>query len=1029
MNPSGPVHNASVKSILLFAGQGTSGLSALKCQAQVVSETPLGATLLLACYEAFHRELASLTSQELRLTGLSREDFDGCNTVLCPAQKYLWNPILSGTTLLLAQSLQYLSYIKQLHPKHPEKLFTDALDRTQVVLGFSSGLLAACVAATSNDIATYILHTIQAYQVAFWVGVHAQSYRVKVLSSVSASEFQNKSWTLVIMGASEDVIASEIDKFLEDLDSNVLSITAVFSKTRIAVSGHPDVLIRFEQRLRPLYTTHWTNVDSLYHSSDHLLTSQAVLTDLQKHNVCFPTYAMVKVPIYNSRTGQAINGNYVSTATLLECIIDLILVYPVCWNQVLYSVLEDLRFLNSSFMLINFGPSNGLFRELTLDLREILSDTRDLTNLSIPSISLPRHDPVAIVGMAINMPGAENIHELWDILQDGLNMASKIPEERFNIATYTSNEPGTRRMRASHGNFLEHVDNFDAAFFNISPREAMSMDPQQRLLLHAAYNALEDAGYTPDSTSTWSRETFGCYFGVATGDYVHNLQDNMDVYYSTGTLRAFLSGRISYIMKFGGPSLVIDTACSSSNVALYLGVRALMNNDCKACLVGGVNAILSPDMFLGLDHGHFLSPTGQCKTFDASADGYCRGEGVGVFVLKQLKDALIEHDQIYGIIRGAEVNQSGQAPSITYPHQSAQALLLQNLLHNANVLPAEINLVECHGTGTQAGDPNEVTALRTILAGSSSQRQQNNPLFFTSIKANIGHLEAASGAAGLAKILLMLKYKLIPQQISLKKLNPLIRPLENDNIIINQRNTHWPVPIPGCPRMAVLNNFGAAGSNSAVLIQENTHVLGDQISSPPYLFGLSAKSVKDLEKLSQKYIAWILNDSQKGHIYLGNLSYTMTARRLIHPYRFAFSASSIQEVVHNLGNMKTEVQCLSPHSIVYMFSGHGMHYPGMGKDLYKLFPVFQASIDNSENILKDYGFESILPLLLNNTVSNADDIRSSHTAVFALECGLAELWQSWGIVPHAVVGHSLGEYAALVIAGVLSKCDALIIVA
>ncbi|KAJ7720859.1 thiolase-like protein [Mycena maculata] len=333
--------------------------------------------------------------------------------------------------------------------------------------------------------------------------------------------------------------------------------------------------------------------------------------------------------------------------------------------------------------------------------------------------------------MAVNMPGAPTASQLWEF-----SKSSHKRHQRFEVEDYNGGKYPKRQMKAHIGNFLENVDEFDNRFFKISAREAKSMDPQQRILLHTAYETLEDSGYVPNATPTFRPEMFGCYIGAGTGDYIQNLRDEIDV---PGTSRAFLSGRISHAMQLSGPSIVVDTACSSSNVALYLGARALMNGDCDAALVGDVPR---------LDRGHFLSPTGQRKPFDESADGYSRGEGCGMFVLKRLRDAISENDNILGVIRGIEVDQSGLARSITYPHVPTLAALFRMVLENSGV-----NVIEAHGTGTQAGDPDEVQSLRSVLA---VKRAPNNPLHITSVKANIGLLEATSGAAGFAPLLLML---------------------------------------------------------------------------------------------------------------------------------------------------------------------------------------------------------------------------------------------------------------------------------
>ncbi|KAF8215370.1 hypothetical protein K438DRAFT_1801130 [Mycena galopus ATCC 62051] len=585
-------------------------------------------------------------------------------------------------------------------------------------------------------------------------------------------------------------------------------------------------------------------------------------------------------------------------------------------------------------------------------------------------------------------------------------------------------------MKARTGNFLDNVDEFDHRFFEISPREAKSMDPQQRILLHTAYEALENSGYVPNATPTSRPEMFGCYIGVATGDYVQNIRDEIDVYYSTGTLRAFLSGRISFAMQLSGPSIVVDTACSSSNVAVYQGARALMNGDCDSALVGGVNTISSPDMFLGLDRGHFLSPTGQCKSFDASADGYSRGEGCGVFILKRLSDAIAENDNVLGVIRGIEVNQSGLAHSITYPHGETQAALLRKVLENSGIDPSRVNVVEAHGTGTQAGDPNEVGSLRSVLA---VHRAASNPLHITSVKANVGHLEAASGAAGLAKLLLMLHHRLIPRQISFKLLNPLIAPLEDDHTVIDEKHTPWMPSHDGMTRIALLNNFGAAGSNTALLLEE--HVKPPSLRSTPgdtsLVFGLSAKTVPALEELRAKYLQW-LRSPASASISLSDIAYTATARRQIYNCRLAVSASTHKELVEKLVNAVVVQPPNLPAQAVFVFSGQGNQYLGMGRRLYEESALFRRCIDECQVVLTTSGFPGVLPIILGTDGSELtaiEEFEVYQASIFALEYGLAQLWISWSIVPTAVVGHSLGEYAALVIAGVLAMNDALLIVA
>lgn len=474
-------------------------------------------------------------------------------------------------------------------------------------------------------------------------------------------------------------------------------------------------------------------------------------------------------------------------------------------------------------------------------------------------------------------------------------------------------------------------------------------------------------------------------------------------------------------MKLSGPSIVVDTACSSSSVAIYQGARALMNGDCNAAMVGGVNVISSPDvrpivyhcirclivaqMFLGLDRGHFLSPTGQCKAFDASADGYSRSEGCGIFILKRLSDAIAENDNIYGVIRGIEVNQSGLAHSITHPHAPTQATLFKRLLTNSGVDASRINVVEAHGTGTQAGDPNELESIRSIFAAS---RGSDNPLHITSVKANIGHLEAASGAAGLAKLLLMLRHRTIPQQISLVNLNPRIAPLELDKTIINTTNVSWIPSHVDMTRMALLNNFGAAGSNTALLLEEHPPMYLPSCQVP-VVFGISAKDETSLEVLRSKHIHW-LRSPESADIRLVDIAYTATARRQIYNYRICVSASSRDELVEKLEQAPVSHRDEKRDNIVFVFSGQGGQYLGMGRSLYETSPLFKHHIDECHHILTSEGFPGVIPIITRNSAQGSGletlhEFEAYQAAIFSLEYALAKLWISWGLTPKAVVGH------------------------
>lgn len=494
----------------------------------------------------------------------------------------------------------------------------------------------------------------------------------------------------------------------------------------------------------------------------------------------------------------------------------------------------------------------------------------------------------------------------------GAQAIDEIPERCFDIKQFytESQERGRdyRRMGVRNAAVIDDADTFDAAFFGMSKREARVMDPQQRKLLEVAHEAVEASGYCNTSHLVSNApETFGVYVAAATDDYIANLEcQEVDVFYSPATLRAFMAGRISHHFGWSGPSIVVDTACSSSLVALHMACRAIQTGDCRAALVAGVNIISSPLTMLGLWRGHFLSPDGKCKTYDASADGYGRAEGVAAFVVKKLQDAVHDQDCIEAVICGTALNQSGLAVSITHPHVETQHALFKKLHQDTRISPDQVGYVEMHGTGTKAGDRCEMASVTSLYGSTSNQPAASGvtagrrvPLMVGSVKANVGHAEAAAGFAGLCKLLGMLKHFQIPPQVSLKTLNPELRALvETHKVQIPTSATEWPRPPNGAPRVALLNSFGAAGSNASAILMEHVTVppssstlRARENAHADSLFCLSARTSHGMHKLICDYLVWIRASRNACNDELGSrLCYSTCARRIHHPhYRLAFS--------------------------------------------------------------------------------------------------------------------------------------------
>ncbi|KZP30156.1 putative polyketide synthase [Athelia psychrophila] len=1023
----------------VFSGQGTDFANAARAHAQGVRDasTPAGSVLLAACFDAFREELSALSAEQRVKSEIRLDEQPHVYTgidLLAPSPQAVNNPILSGARLFLLQVLRYLAHVE--NSSSSQSRFRDALlspdteTKSLGILGFSSGVLAACVTASSLSLPAYMSYSIQAFRLAFWIGFRLQEYRRNVLVNMDSTASQLP-WSVAVFGLDHRALEGLIADF-GTRNNFRPTITAVTAPELLTVSGHPVELQSFCASLPSSCTIHSTTLSTLYHSATHLASArQQILEDASLRNVRFPELSDLAAPIRSTYTGELIGNT--TPGSLIELVVDMLLMHPVNWDLAVASLKLDAGI--SAFRLANYGPGVGLMRITEKALEGAACVAVDMT-LECEGKSNQRnakHEPIAIVGMAVNMPGAPDKAKLWEVLEEGFNMCTEIPESRFKVSDYAASSiaQSGRSMRACTGNFISSASAFDAKFFKISPREARSMDPQQRILLQVAYAALENAGYIPDSTPSFQRDSIGCFVGAATKDYAQNLRSDIDVYYSTGTLAAFLSGRISYVMQLGGLSVTVDTACSSSTVAIYQACRAISTGDCSAAIAGGVNVITSPDMMLGLDRGHFLSPTGQCKAFDASADGYSRGEGCGMFVLKKLSDAVAENDHILGVIRSIEVNQSGMASSITHPHPPSQIKLFRKVMENAGIDPSRVSVVEAHGTGTQAGDPCEMESIRAVF---SANRSMQHPLHVTSIKANVGHLGAASGAAGLAKLLLMFQRQTIPRQILFNELNPEIAPLGLDHTVISTSHIRWP-STRGSNRFALLNNFGAAGSNAALLLEEYQDGSPATIKFHEHvMLGISAKTEKALMNMRSDYITW-LQKPDNSRIALSDIAYTATARRQIHPHRLALSVCDKQELVEKLTTATPIHVSSTSDGVVFVFSGQGSQYLGMGASLYRTCPLFRRHIDECNTILLDANFSSILPIIMAD--EDAEDVGLSReaileacqTSIFAIEYSLAKLWMSWGISPVAVVGHSIGEYAALVIAGVLSLQDALRLVA
>jgi acyl transferase domain-containing protein/NADPH:quinone reductase-like Zn-dependent oxidoreductase/surfactin synthase thioesterase subunit/acyl carrier protein len=501
-------------------------------------------------------------------------------------------------------------------------------------------------------------------------------------------------------------------------------------------------------------------------------------------------------------------------------------------------------------------------------------------------------EPIAIIGMGCRFPGGSTSPEsFWNLLSNGIDGIIDIPPERFDINSYYDPEPGKPgKIITRKGAFIKNVDLFDADFFNISPIEAETMDPQQRLLLHITWEALENAAIPPHSL----RETAtGVFIGVSNNDYGSLLFDRSESttsHTASGNALNALSGRLSYCLGLQGPSMIIDTACSSSLVSIHIACKSLQIGDCNLAIAGGANIMIAPENYIVLSSGQMLSPEGHCKTFDASADGYARGEGIGVLILKRLSDAKRDGDHILAVIKGSAVNQDGPSSGLTVPNGVAQVKLMRQALKHANLTPIDISYVEAHGTGTSLGDPIEVNAIGKVYGES---REQDAPLLIGSIKSNIGHLESAAGVSSLFKVILAFKHKTIPGNLHYHKLNPKIDISSIPAKIVTEL-TPWNVK-EGQKRVAGISGFGFTGTNAHIILEEAPSleaIESKREERPSHLLILSARSKEALHELIKEYQVFLKTTEER----LVDIVYTASIGRNHDLFRMAVIANDITDL-------------------------------------------------------------------------------------------------------------------------------------
>uniref|UniRef100_A0AAU8H6V0 G8446 n=1 Tax=Sporormiella sp. TaxID=2012087 RepID=A0AAU8H6V0_9PLEO len=934
---------------------------------------------------------------------------------------------LESCMVTIAQLSHWIGYFGE----HPNEL--PNLSNTRFI-GMCTGSLAAAFLASAKTLDEAVALGVTAVRLAFRTG-HCASLKKEALEqSVDSKE----SWSYIVHEMHEDEARSIIGKFTEGhrIPETVQAYVSAVSNTALTISGPPSTTRRlfdgtaFRDHKRtgiPIYAPY--HAPHLYTGTDIArILDCGIAESLAKHR----PFALV----HSASSGKCHTAT--STFNLAEIVLHEILCEPVRWENVVNECVSQVTpFSNRKCTVSAIGLTyftNSMVSALKAGGQSLVSvrDHSAWANNEDGTKGRTQNDKIAIVGMSGRFPNAASYEALWDLLDKGLDVHREVPPDRFDAQAHCDpSGKGKNKSHTPYGCFIDEPGLFDPRFFNMSPREAAQTDPMGRLALVTAYEAMEMSGYVPNRTPSTKLHRIGTFYGQTSDDWREiNAAENVDTYFITGGVRAFAPGRINYYFKFSGPSFSIDTACSSSLAAIQLACTSLWAGDCDTACAGGLNVLTNPDIFAGLSKGQFLSKTGGCKTYDNDADGYCRGDGCGTVILKRYEDAIADKDNILGCILGAATNHSAEAVSITHPHAGAQEFLYKRVLANAGIDAHEVSYVEMHGTGTQAGDGIEMTSVTNVFAPRQRQRRPDQPLYLGAIKANIGHGEAASGINSLVKVLMMMKKNAIPPNVGIK--GEMNKTFPKD---LAQRNVHIETQKVAFPRKGAekrkifLNNFSAAGGNTALILEDGPLREAPKGVDPRtmHIVTVTARSIASLKRNINNLLQYL---EKYPDTTLPSLAYTTTARRIQHNYRVAICVSDISKVRDALhAQIKDSYSPIAmvPTQTAFTFTGQGSQYTGLSKNFYEEMTAFKDEIDQLDDIARLHSLPSIIPLL------DGTDIKTLSPVVVQLgmsciQVALARMWASFGVKPCAVIGHSLGEYAALHVAGVLSASDMILLV-
>ncbi|KAH9885145.1 polyketide synthase [Xylariomycetidae sp. FL2044] len=904
-------------------------------------------------------------------------------------------------------------------------------------LGFCTGILSAFAVASSHDAADLRRYGAAAVRLGMLVGL--------VVDGEDAAAKKGRYRSVSAAWDSEDKHAAML-KIMEDFEEAYVSVH--YDKDRATITTSAETVSSLTRQLQSagLIASEIGLYGRFHFSSDN--KSRRTTVDRLINFCNSPAGAMFRLPdagsISLTTRVNDMHGSIVTKGELHAHALRSILLELAAWSETLSAATAQTisETLTDRARLVDFGPRGSVPPSLASSV-DIISGTGKSRRgrpepppASRSEQTRPWLDSdIAVVGMSCKVAGADTLEEFWDLLVAGKSQHQEISGRdggRFDFGD-TAFRSAADQRRQWFANLVSGHDQFDHRFFKKSARESASMDPQQRHILQVAYQAVEQSGYFNSSRTTRENPNIGCFVGLCLGDYESNVASHSaNAFTATGNLQGFVSGKVSHYFGWTGPAVTINTACSSSLVAVHQACQAIMSGECEAALAGGSHIMTSATWFQNLAAGSFLSPTGACKPFDARADGYCRGEGVGAVFLKKMSQAVADGDLVLGVLAATGVQQNQNCTPIFVPNAPSLEHLFTGVMTRARVKPSQISVVEAHGTGTAVGDPAEYSGIRKALGG-AGHRGADKPLMVSSVKGLVGHMECASGVISLIKILLMMNKGTLPPQASFESINPALQSTPADHMFIPTRPQPWVVPAGGF-RAALINNYGASGSNaSAVVVQPPSPIFkhepaGRSGVGVKYPFWLTAFDEKSLSRYVKALRRWLSRSDRVQS--LPSLSFnlahqsnrTMNANLLLTARSLGEFDQSLAAFEKGSNESLSKASANSP-TVIFCFGGQVSCYVGLDKQVYQDIALLRHHLDRVDAVVQGLGGRSIFPGIFNRAPPSTVDTVHLQTMLFAIQYASARSWMDSGVKPAALVGHSFGSLTSLCVSGILSLED------